>query len=573
MPFDHWSRWWRENHFGVSLFAGAASGLSTEAILFPVDSMKTRLQSPRGFQASGAFRGLYQGIKPALLGSAPASAIFFCTYEASKEALKRRPEEDLSPLKLASASILGELAACIARVPTEFVKQRLQAGHAVSLPQALSDLQIACRCGLFSASFRATVCRDVCFSGLQFPIYEALKSKYSRQDSSSISTIEAALCGSVAGMCSGFLTTPFDKCKTHLMLRGNSSGPLGVFSMLQDIYKQSGIMGLFSGGAARTIWMGLGGLIFLGSYEFCKDVGGIVNQLKANTPSTSSPPLFSSDGRTLMAPEHAPLEASFVAGAIAGMCVDVTLHPGDTIKTRMQAAQGFQAAGGFRGLWHGITPVLLASIPSNSAFFVTYQCMLRSFGRSHAHPSAGLSTVIIEASAATVAEVSAVLIRVPAEVLKQRIQVGRHSSFVGALSHIHSSSGIPGFYVGFRATLMRELPFMVVQMTAFESLKRRHPWANPAEGSINSLAVGTSCGAVAGGLAGAVTTPLDLVKTRIMLADVEQSRGLYAVLRTTFSTGGLTALFCGLIPRTCISAAGGAIWLGTFEGVQSFLAN
>lgn len=39
--------------------------------LFPLDTLKTRLQSQAGFWKSGGFSGIYRGIGPAFVGSAP----------------------------------------------------------------------------------------------------------------------------------------------------------------------------------------------------------------------------------------------------------------------------------------------------------------------------------------------------------------------------------------------------------------------------------------------------------------------------------------------------------------------
>ena len=52
--------------------------------LFPIDTMKTRLQSERGFWRSGGFKGIYKGLAPAAAGSAPTAALFFCAYENLK---------------------------------------------------------------------------------------------------------------------------------------------------------------------------------------------------------------------------------------------------------------------------------------------------------------------------------------------------------------------------------------------------------------------------------------------------------------------------------------------------------
>ena len=46
----------------VSLASGGFAGLSVDVVLFPLDTLKTRLQSAQGFLKSGGFRGIYKGI-------------------------------------------------------------------------------------------------------------------------------------------------------------------------------------------------------------------------------------------------------------------------------------------------------------------------------------------------------------------------------------------------------------------------------------------------------------------------------------------------------------------------------
>lgn len=41
--------------------AGAIAGLSVDVALYPLDTLKTRLQSQHGFYKSGGFSGVYRG--------------------------------------------------------------------------------------------------------------------------------------------------------------------------------------------------------------------------------------------------------------------------------------------------------------------------------------------------------------------------------------------------------------------------------------------------------------------------------------------------------------------------------
>lgn len=70
--------------FFTSLVAGGLAGTSVDVALFPIDTIKTRLQSPQGFLKAGGFKGIYNGLGAAALGSAPGAALFFSTYESLK---------------------------------------------------------------------------------------------------------------------------------------------------------------------------------------------------------------------------------------------------------------------------------------------------------------------------------------------------------------------------------------------------------------------------------------------------------------------------------------------------------
>eukprot|EP01040_Poterioochromonas_malhamensis_P019112 gene19112-22499_t len=75
----------RQYSFLASLIAGGMAGMAVDISLYPLDTIKTRLQSPQGFLKSGGFRGIYSGLGIAALGSAPGAALFFSSYETCKK--------------------------------------------------------------------------------------------------------------------------------------------------------------------------------------------------------------------------------------------------------------------------------------------------------------------------------------------------------------------------------------------------------------------------------------------------------------------------------------------------------
>ncbi|XP_029416502.1 S-adenosylmethionine mitochondrial carrier protein isoform X3 [Nannospalax galili] len=159
--------------------------------------------------------------------------------------------------------------------------------------------------------------------------------------------------------------------------------------------------------------------------------------------------------------------ASLVAGGVAGASVDLILFPLDTIKTRLQSPQGFNKAGGFRGIYAGVPSAAVASFPNAAAFFLTYE-YVKYFLHTD---SASYFMPVKHMLAASVGEVVACLIRVPSEVVKQRAQVSASSRTFQIFSTILCEEGIQGLYRGYKSTVLREIPFSLVQFPLWEFLK------------------------------------------------------------------------------------------------------
>jgi hypothetical protein len=114
---------------------------------------------------------------------------------------------------------------------------------------------------------------------------------------------------------------------------------------------------------------------------------------------------------------------------------------------------------------------------------------------------------------------------VPSEVLKTRLQLqGRYNnpSFVSGYNYrgtidaartIVRQEGPAALFYGYKATLYRDLPFSALQFMFWEQFAE---WARIYKGNRDVGApLELLTGGLAGGLAGVMTCPLDVVKTRL----------------------------------------------------------
>lgn len=137
----------------------------------------------------------------------------------------------------------------------------------------------------------------------------------------------------------------------------------------------------------------------------------------------------------------------------------------------------------------------------------------------------------------------ACLIRVPVEIAKQRRQTlnGQFSnSALRILVEAYKADGLrKGLYRGFGSTIIREIPFSFIQIPIWEYLKAN--FSSNTGYPLTPVSVAL-CGAIAGGCAAAITTPLDVAKTRIMLAEKYEGRKLNIgyILRSIYAEKGIT---------------------------------
>ncbi|KAI0206515.1 mitochondrial carrier domain-containing protein [Astrocystis sublimbata] len=317
-----------------------------------------------------------------------------------------------------------------------------------------------------------------------------------------------------------------------------------------------------------------------------------------------------------------------LAGAAAAFTVDMMIYPLDTLKTRQQSRDFLRTFADpssqtrlpskqlFRGLYQGIGIVVVATLPAAGTFFTVYEASKTFIGHHTTLPQP-----LVHSGASAIAECASCLVLTPAEVIKQNAQMLRqqHKSGGGSGSGSSNSTSLQALrqlggadsgrrlLSGYSALVARNLPFTAIQFPIFEYARekvwsRRRRQGNAEKRSLleTGVVTGTSAG-LAGAFSALITTPMDVVKTRLMLsagsehADAKQGaheritktdtgpaaskksnmkyekRGGMAVAREVVAEKGVAGLFRGAVLRSVWTAVGSGLYLGMYEVAKTWL--
>ncbi|GAB4857442.1 hypothetical protein Ancab_015351 [Ancistrocladus abbreviatus] len=283
-----------------------------------------------------------------------------------------------------------------------------------------------------------------------------------------------------------------------------------------------------------------------------------------------------------------------IAGSIAGIVEHTAMFPVDTLKTRMQMLGSASPSAshspspaqfgqvltsiirneGPLGLYRGIAAICLGAGPAHAVYFSVYEICKDKLGGNRPgghHP-------IIHAASGIAATVASDAVLTPMDVVKQRLQL-RFSPYCGVrdcVARMVKEEGIGAFYASYRTTVLMNAPFTAVHFSTYEALKKLLSELSPVNATEERVVVHLTAGGAAGALASAVTTPLDVVKTRLQCqgvcgADTFGSASISMALRQIVAKEGPQALLQGLKPRVLFHTPAAAICWSTYEAMKKFL--
>ncbi|KAI2473825.1 mitochondrial carrier [Annulohypoxylon bovei var. microspora] len=283
---------------------------------------------------------------------------------------------------------------------------------------------------------------------------------------------------------------------------------------------------------------------------------------------------------------------NFLLGSAAGAFGAFMVYPIDLVKTRMQNQRGADpgqrlyknsvdcfrkviANEGARGLYSGVLPQLVGVAPEK-AIKLTVNDLVRGF---FTDPGTGHIPWEYEVLAGGSAGACQVVFTNPLEIVKIRLQVqGEVAKATEGAAQKRSAMwivknlGLAGLYKGASACLLRDVPFSAIYFPTYSHLKK-DLFGESKTKKLGVLQLLTA-GAIAGMPAAYLTTPCDVIKTRLQVearkGDTNYT-GLRHAATTIMKEEGFRAFFKGGPARILRSSPQFGFTLAAYEVLQSVL--
>eukprot|EP00177_Eucheuma_denticulatum_P007290 GFKZ01013275.1.p1 GENE.GFKZ01013275.1~~GFKZ01013275.1.p1 ORF type:complete len:437 (-),score=32.37 GFKZ01013275.1:282-1592(-) len=262
--------------------------------------------------------------------------------------------------------------------------------------------------------------------------------------------------------------------------------------------------------------------------------------------------------------------AAFLASATA---VAVT-HPIDTLKTLRQAPPNESSTSrrrrGIAALYRGVFSNILKEAPNAAIYLATYELFKTAL---LALPGMSALPLLAMCLAGMLGDALGSIVRVPAEIVNKRLQCGLNDSWEGAARDAFmNEGGLEGTLASWEAVLWRDVPYGGLQIAGYEAVR-----GALAGFGLGGLPGSIIAGAVAGVVAAVVTTPADVLVTRMSTQRPQcyLETGRYmrpgATLRRIVKEEGFGGLWKGAAERGLFYMPMIALFFAGYEGFKSVI--
>ncbi|MCJ1322176.1 carnitine transporter [Xylographa vitiligo] len=308
--------------------------------------------------------------------------------EEVKSEVVAATKSTLSGLRSLAAGGVGGICAVVVGHPFDLVKVRLQTADkgvytgaidVVRKTVAREGLVRGLYAGVSAPLVGVTPMFAVSFWG--YDVGKSLVRSFSPATTANqqftIAQVSAA--GFFSAIPMTLITAPFERVKVLLQIQGQKqlapgekprySGGLDV---VKQLYKEGGIRSVFRGSVMTLARDGPGSAAYFATYEYVK---------RKMTPKDA---LGNPSG-------DLSLTAVMTAGGAAGVAMWIPVFPIDTVKSRLQSAEGrptiggtiggLYRSGGLKAFFPGIGPAMARAVPANAATFLGVELAHKAMNR------------------------------------------------------------------------------------------------------------------------------------------------------------------------------------------------
>ncbi|PNY30049.1 Mitochondrial carnitine carrier, partial [Tolypocladium capitatum] len=295
-----------------------------------------------------------------------------------------------SQLRALAAGGFGGICAVVVGHPFDLVKVRLQTAErgvyasavdVVRKSVARDGLRRGLYAGVSAPLVGVTPMFAVSFWG--YDLGKQLVGSVSAVAPGGLSIAQISAAGFLSAVPMTAITAPFERVKVILQVQGQrqlapGEKPRygGAVDVVRQLYREGGLRSVFRGSVATVARDGPGSAAYFAAYEYIK------RAMSPRDPVTGRPT------------GELSLAAVTCAGAGAGVAMWTPIFPVDTVKSRMQTAEGhvtlggvvreLYAKGGLKAFFPGFGPALARAVPANAATFLgvelAHQAMSKMFG-------------------------------------------------------------------------------------------------------------------------------------------------------------------------------------------------
>ncbi|XP_052752884.1 mitoferrin-like isoform X2 [Galleria mellonella] len=255
MNFDDYETLPTTQNFTTHMTAGAIAGVMEHCIMYPLDSVKTRMQSLRTahngtiaetfrhmVQREGLLRPI-RGMSAVVLGAGPAHACYFATYEHIKHTLAQLTRHRHDHITHGLSGCVASLVHDAVSNPAEVVKQRLQMLNSPyrGVWECARHVYRAEGLRAFYRSYGTQVAMNVPYTAALNP-------------ARAYDPRAHAAAGAAAGALAAAATTPLDVCKTVLNTQEAAARADGLLEAAGHVLRANGPLGFFKGVQARVLY-------------------------------------------------------------------------------------------------------------------------------------------------------------------------------------------------------------------------------------------------------------------------------------------------------------------------------